>query len=302
MRIAFYAVALGCGFSSIALHGQGLPTTTAACAQEADAAVRSVHEGYLQSMRAAMASYQQDGDLDAFLAARDEIRRFEKERTLRKENLIGAPKDLAWLQQFFLDNAFEAAHQVAQKHLGLLAPVQRQLTREGKIDEAIRVRQVAAEIRNQQKDAFEWAAARQKQGGIPSISATSLIGLYRRDAAMADRLLKGKTYLIEGRLADFALDMSNGNVFRISLGDSGVNQLKAQGEFLMSQYDFKSVGAGERMQARIQRVGRDDLLPINLQHGGTFSFSGQIDGKHLNVRIINAQIPESLWKPKPKTP
>lgn len=258
-----------------------------------------MHEGYLQSLRAALQAYQQEGELDAYLVARDEIRRFEKERSLRKEHLVGEPKDLAWLQQFFIGSSFETAHQIAEKHTALLLPLQRSLTRAGKIDEALRVRQVVAEIRNQHKEAYEWALARQKEG-VPSIPAASLAGLYKRDMALADRMLRGKTYRIEGRLADFGIDMSNGRIFRIVLGDAAVGALKVEGEFSMTDYLFKTSSAGERMTATIERHNSDQFLPLSLHRGATFSFIGQIDGKHLNVKVAKAGIPEDAWKPRPK--
>jgi|GEM_PF-1388869 len=285
--------------ASPALAQTSFSPSPAACAAEIRSFTSEFHLTYRGLLQSSMEFYQKEGDLDGFLAARAELQRFDKEKTVASKHLVAEPRDLAWEQSFLLNNAQSSILEIVEKHAAALLPQQRRLTQTGKIEEAIKVRQQIQEIRALARD---WAPPATEEGAKPPdfVPAGVLARLYQRDPQRMDLMIKGRRVLVEGTVHDFAIDSSNGSVFRIILSDRGEPPLKVECPFDIQAYTFRRTSGGDRAYATIERKDSTNHLPITIAKGTRFSVEGVIQGRHLNILLSQVSIPLDSWKERPK--
>lgn len=290
-------------WSSGLVWGQNAPATPQAlCFQEVDKAVLNLQRSYLDTLKDALKAYQQEGDLDGYLAAQGEIKRFETAKTIKPENFVSDPAELAWQQGFYYTSQQETILGIANQHIQNLLPEQQRLTREGKIDEAIKIRAQISAIRSQYKDVYQWQAARDKAPQKTVMPAGVLIKFYGRDQIQADRLLNGKKILVEGQVVDLSTDSSNGGIFLISLQDRPGGQARLVAQVMLEDYNIRRVSGGERMTAHFDRRDSNQFEPHIVSRGDKIQLEGTIIGRHIHVNMARCRFPDSVWKPKPPTP
>jgi hypothetical protein len=282
--------------------------TPALCFQEVDKAVRDLQRNYLATLKEAAKFYQQEGDLDAYLAAQEEFKRFEASKIVKPENYVSSPADLAWQQGFYYASLHNTILDITRQYTEVLLLEQRRLTQLGKIEEAIKIRTQITAIRNQYKDAFAWQANREKNPQITIIPASALIQFYHRDPVQADRLLKDKKILVEGIVADLTMDTSNGTIFHVTMQDLNTGQTRVDAQFHLDDYTVRRVPGGDRVAATFERKDSDLYLPFHLAKGDKIQVEGTLAGRHININLMKCRIPDDLWKLKtapaatPRTP
>ncbi len=283
--------------------------TPALCFQEVDKAIRDLQRNYLATLKEAAKFYQQEGDLDSYLAAQEEIKRFEASRVVKPENYVSSPADLAWQQGFYFASHHNTILDISERYIHVLLPEQRRLTQLGKIEEALKIRTQISAIRNQFKDAYTWQINREKNPQITIMPASALIQFYHRDPVQADRLLKDKKISVEGIVADLAMDSSNGNIFHVTLQDRNTGQTRIDAQFHLENYSIRRISGGERVAATFERKDSDLYQPYQVARGDKIQIEGTLSGRHININLLKCRIPDDLWKlktasttPTPRTP
>jgi len=282
--------------------------TPALCFQEIDKALRDLQRNYLATLKEAANFYQQEGDLDAYLAAQEEIKRFEASKVVKPENYVSSPADLAWQQGFYFASQHQTILDITGRYIQVLLPEQRRLTQLGKIEEALKIRTQITTIRNQFKEAYAWQVNREKNPQVSIMPASALIQFYQRDPAQADRLLKDKPIVVEGIVSDLTMDSSNGNLFHVFIQNRQTGQTRIDAQFQLENYSIRRISGGERVAATFERKDSDLYQPYQVAKGDKIQIEGTLTGRHININLLKCRIPDDLWKLKtpaattPRTP
>jgi hypothetical protein len=117
--------------------------------QEYDAKLAKRHESYEEALKELAKRSQDEGDLDATLAIKKELGRYESERSVSAEDVVEKPIRLKQLQDSWIQlhnsEMLEDARQtiaLGERYGQALAHLQKTFTRDGKLDEAVKVREV----------------------------------------------------------------------------------------------------------------------------------------------------------------
>lgn len=102
---------------------------------------------YASSLEQCQAQAREEGKLEALIAVREEIKRFEEEQTIDERNIKDANTDIGKLQRSYLAATAEADQAsarniltLAEQYDGALEALQRKLTRAGQVAEALAVK------------------------------------------------------------------------------------------------------------------------------------------------------------------
>ncbi len=128
------------------------------------AETNGIPQRYLGDLKALQAKFQQAGDLDGLLAVQQEAKRyaaarqaepdpFEKLPEMTAEDIVATPEELRKLQIQYVESFSNAEkglndffHDGAEKYRAFIEGEQKALTRAGKIDEAIAVRNAGVKL------------------------------------------------------------------------------------------------------------------------------------------------------------
>jgi len=128
------------------------------------AETNGIPQRYLNDLKALQGKFQQAGDLDGLLAVQREVKRyntarsaepdpFEKLPEMTAEDIVAQPDELRKLQTQYVESFSNAEKRLndffnegAEKYLAFIENEQKALTRAGKIDDAIAVRNIGAKL------------------------------------------------------------------------------------------------------------------------------------------------------------
>ncbi|MBQ6925181.1 MAG: hypothetical protein IJQ73_11115 [Kiritimatiellae bacterium] len=181
---------------AVAAYGRDFAKEVLACQAAYTAATNRIPAKYARDLAALQAKFQEAGDLDALLAVKKEIERFKKVKSeetdpfeavpeMPSDAIVAEPAELRQLQEHYVAGFTEAAAELkkglaecGERLRGQIKAAQTALTKAGKIEEAIAMR-----------DAGDKVAAFLDSGDISQIlgplEAVSQAGADRAPAASA---------------------------------------------------------------------------------------------------------------------
>jgi hypothetical protein len=179
---------------------------------------------------------QKAADLEGSVAVRDERTRVHAEQALSSVNFTSEPKSLRTLQQTTLAKMNDLVAGVVAESLPKLVELKKQLTVDGRLDEALAVKQAIERLQN-----ANVPITRAEAGGI--VPADTLLRAYSADRTRADKTYKGVRIAVRGIVGGYKLDPENGKsllVYLTATGSAGWVQCA----FNLGQWRYREDRAG----------------------------------------------------------
>lgn len=139
---------LGSRDGTSGLSGKPEGDVIAACEEAIRQKRVAVQAQYVGEMEALEKSFQAKGELEDLFAAKAERKRFMETPLLAEENLVETPDALRELQQKYLELQQNVTTSVAEEFIARLEQQKQALTIEGKLDEAVKAKTDAENIRD----------------------------------------------------------------------------------------------------------------------------------------------------------
>ena len=143
--------------------------------------------------------FQKAADLESALAARAERQRVHGEGALSERDILAEPKSLRTLQQTTLSKMQDLVSGVVGEALPKLVEYKKQLTVEGRLDDALAVKQAIERVQN-----ANVPIVRADAGSI--VPAEMLLRAYSADRTRADKTYKGVRIAVRGAMAGHRID------------------------------------------------------------------------------------------------
>ncbi len=163
---------------------------------------RDIIGKYDTSLGELQLQFQKAADLDAALAVRAERTRLQTEQALSERNFLSEPKALRALQQSTATKMQDLVSGVVAETVPKLVEYKKQLTVEGKLDDALAVKQAIERLQN-----ANVPIARAEAGSI--VPAETLLHAYSADRSRADKTYKGVRIAVRGVLAGYRIDAND---------------------------------------------------------------------------------------------
>jgi hypothetical protein len=175
---------------------------------------RDILAKYELSLADLQLQFQKAADLDGALAVRAERERVRSEAALSEKNFVGEPKALRALQQATLSRMQELVAAVVMEALPKLVEFKKQLTIEGRLDDALAVRAAIERVQN-----ANVPISRTDAGSI--VPAETLLRDYHADRSRADKTYKGVRFVVRGTMAGYRLDPDNAKNLVVYVSGAG---------------------------------------------------------------------------------
>ena len=175
--------------------------------------------------------FQKAADLDAALSVRAERGRMQTEMALSDRNYVNEPKALRSLQQSISTKMQDLVSGVVADSLPKLIEFKKQLTIEGKLDEAVSVKRAIERLQN-----ANVPITRAEAGSI--VSAETLLQAYAADRHRADKTDKGVRLVAHGILAGYRIDPNDAKTLTVYLSAQGTSGW-VQCNFNLSQWRYR---------------------------------------------------------------
>jgi hypothetical protein len=258
-------------FAAAPLWAQTVPLPTAANigeveAQKIEDRISTVRREVLGKYETALGdlqlTVQKAADLEAALAVRAERVRLGMEQALSEKDLVKEPKALRTLQQTHLTRMQELVSGAVADSLPRLVEFKRQLTVEGKLDDAVAVRQAIERLQN-----ANVPIVRTEPGSI--VPAETVLQAYAADRVRGDKTYKGVRFVVRGVFGGFRIDPDDARTMKVFIGSQN-NSGWVQGSFNLNQWRYRE-----------DRVGQVTYLVLIGKDGGETRL-----GKGLAVDIL----------------
>src|SRR5262245_17488601 len=154
--------------------------------------------------------FQKAGDLEGALAARGERARLATEQALSEKNYVNEPKSLRALQQTMVTKMHDLVAGVVAESLPKLIDYKKQLTMDGKLDDALAVKQAIERLQN-----ANVPISRAEAGSI--VTADSLLQAYSADRTRADKTYKGVRIAARGVMSGYRIDPNDAKTLFVYL-------------------------------------------------------------------------------------
>ncbi len=223
---------------------------------------------------------QKIADLEGAVAVRDERTRAHSEQALSVANFASDPKSLRTLQQTTLNKMNDLVSGTVAESLPKLVELKKQLTVDGKLDDALAVRQCLERLQN-----ANVPITRAESGGI--VPAETLLRAYGADRARADKTYKGVRVAVRGVFAGYKLDPENGKSLLLYLA-GGTSNGWVQCAFNLAQWRYRE----ERTSSGIVLV----LIPrdggeVRAAKGALLDILGDCTGWDEMVKLAKCDVP-----------
>ena len=163
---------------------------------------RDIISKYDTSLAELQNQFQKAADLEAALAVRAERTRLQTEQSLSEKNFVNDPKGLRQLQQTTATRMQDLVSGVVAETIPKLVEYKKQLTVEGKLDDAVAVKQAIERLQN-----ANVPISRTESGSI--VPAETLLHAYSADRGRADKTYKGVRIAVRGVLAGYRIDAND---------------------------------------------------------------------------------------------
>jgi hypothetical protein len=205
---------------------------------------------------------QKIADLEGSLAVRDERTRAHAEQALSDANFVAEPKSLRTLQQTTLGKMNDLVSGVVAESLPKLVELKKQLTVDGRLDDALAVRQCIERLQN-----ANVPIRRAEAGGM--VPAETLLRAYGADRTRADMTYKDVRIAVRGVVAAYKLDPANGKSLLVYLS-GGTTAGWVQCAFNLAQWRYREDRSAsgpvlvlipkDGSEARISKGAQMDIL------------------------------------------
>jgi hypothetical protein len=205
---------------------------------------------------------QKIADLEGSLAVRDERTRAHAEQALSDANFVTEPKSLRTLQQTTLSKMNDLVSGVVAESLPKLVELKKQLTVDGRLDDALAVRQCIERLQN-----ANVPIRRAEAGGM--VPAETLLRAYGADRTRADMTYKDVRIAVRGVVAAYKLDPANGKSLLVFLS-GGTTAGWVQCAFNLAQWRYREDRSAsgpvlilipkDGSEARISKGAQMDIL------------------------------------------
>lgn len=202
--------------------------------------------------------FQRGADLEGALAVRTERVRVRNEQALSEKDFVEEPKTLRSLQQTMVTRMQDLVAGVVSESLPKLIEYKKQLTVEGKLDEALAVKQAIERLQN-----ANVPITRADAGAI--VAAETLIQAYNADRSRADKTYKGVRFVARGVVGGYRIDPSDAKSLHVFL--SGQNTAGwVLCTFSLSQWRYREDRIGNLIHlVLIAKDGSETRLTKGLQ-------------------------------------
>ena len=175
--------------------------------------------------------FQKAADLDAALAVRSERGLLQTEMALSEKNYVNEPKSLRALQQSISSKMQDLVSGVVSESLPKLVEFKKQLTIEGKLDEAVSVKRAIERLQN-----ANVPITRAEAGSI--VASETLLQAYAADRHRADKTYKGIRIAAHGTMAGYRIDPNDAKTLSVYLSAQGTSGW-VQCNFNLAQWRYR---------------------------------------------------------------
>jgi hypothetical protein len=176
---------------------------------------RDILGKYEMSLGELQNQFQKAADLEGALAVRAERARVRAEQSLSEKDYAKEPKSLRTLQQTMMTRMQDLVSGVVSEALPKLVEYKKQLTVEGKLDEAVAVKQAIERLQN-----ANVPITRVDAGAI--VPAETLMQAYSADRNRADKTYKGARFVARGVMGGYRIDPADARALQVFLTGSNV--------------------------------------------------------------------------------
>ena len=223
---------------------------------------------------------QKTADLEGALAVRDERTRVHAEQTLSDANFAKEPKSLRTLQQTTLAKMNDLVSGVVAESLPKLVELKKQLTVDGRLDDALAVKQCIERLQN-----ANVPINRAEAGGM--VTAETLLRAYGADRLRADKTYKGVRIAVRGVVAGYKLDPENGKSLLVYL-TGGTSTGWVLCSFNLAQWRYREDRSGSgAFLVLIPKDGGE----VRVAKGGQMDILGDCTGWDEMVKLTKCDIP-----------
>jgi hypothetical protein len=223
---------------------------------------------------------QKIADLEGAIAVRDERTRAHAEQALSDANFAKDPKSLRTLQQTTLAKINELVSGVVSESLPKLIELKKQLTVDGRLDDALAVKQIIERLQNANVPII-----RAEPGGI--VPAENLLRAYSADRLRADKTYKGVRIAVRGVNAGYRLDPENGKNLHVFL-TGGTSTGWVQCSFSLTQWRYRE---DRSTSATILVLIPKDGTEVRIAKGQQIDILGDCNGWDEMVKLTKCDVP-----------
>ena len=223
---------------------------------------------------------QKTADLEGALAVRDERTRVHAEQALSDANFAKEPKSLRTLQQTTLAKMNDLVSGVVAESLPKLVELKKQLTVDGRLDDALAVKQCIERLQN-----ANVPINRAEAGGM--VTAETLLRAYGADRLRADKTYKGVRIAVRGVVAGYKLDPENGKSLLVYL-TGGTSTGWVLCSFNLAQWRYREDRSGSG--AFLMLIPKDGG-EVRVAKGGQMDILGDCTGWDEMVKLTKCDVP-----------
>lgn len=226
-------------FTALA-HAQQVAVPTGASlgeseAQKIEEKIASIRRDLLSKYETQLmelqAQLQKAADLEGSIAVRDERARIQAEQAISAANYVNDPKSLRALQQSTLGKMNEMVAGAVNESLPKLVDLKKQLTVEGRLDDALAVKRTIERLQN-----ANVPIVRAEAGSI--VPAETLLRAYSADRSRADKTYRGVRIAVRGTVAGYKLSPDDAKILHVYLVANGTSGW-VQCSFNLSQWRYR---------------------------------------------------------------
>ncbi len=241
---------------------------------------RDILSKYENQLGELQLQFQKIADLESAITVRDERTRIHTEQALSELNLAKEPKSLRTLQQTTLTKMNDLVSGTVAESLPKLIELKKQLTVDGRLDDAVSVRQSIERLQNANVPIL-----RAESGSI--VPAETLLRAYSADRARADKTYKGVRIAVRGAMAGYKLDPENGKNLLIYLtGGTSTGWVLCSFNLMQWRYREDHSGSGTIL-VLIPKDGAE----VRVAKGGQMDILGDCNGWDELVKLTKCDVP-----------
>ena len=223
---------------------------------------------------------QKLADLEGSLAVRDERSRVHAEQTLSDKNFANDPKSLRALQQATVAKMVELVSGTVSESLPKLIELKKQLTVDGRLDDAFAVKQAIERLQN-----ANVPIVRAEAGSI--VPAENIIRAYSADRSRADKTYKGVRIAVRGVNAGYKLDPDNGKNLLVFL-TGGTSAGWVQCSFNLAQWRYRE---DRTTSSSVLVLIPKDGTEVRILKGQQIDILGDCNGWDEMVKLTKCDVP-----------
>lgn len=241
---------------------------------------RDILSKYENQLGELLLQFQKIADLESALAVRDERTRVHTEQALSELNFAKEPKSLRTLQQTTLTKMNDLVSGTVSEALPKLIELKKQLTVDGRLDDAVAVKQSIERLQN-----ANVPITRAESGSI--VPAEALLRAYSADRSRADKTYKGVRIAVRGVMAGYKLDPENGKSLLVYL-TGGTSTGWVLCSFNLTSWRYREDRAGSGV---VLVLIPKDGTEVRVAKGGQMDILGDCNGWDEMLKLTKCDVP-----------